>query len=227
MSVYRRVAMNTCLKDARIFDEELWEENFKCSIKTEIKTEPLDESDYIKYDNTLVDNSKQNIKNQVQSSPSLNEDNSKDEQIINELEIKREIIRFNIDEEAEDLDDRSTPSPPCISNNSIKKSGHKRGAPYDKMEASTSSKSSDSSSPHRKQRRREMETDQEVLSRRQKQIDYGKNTIGYDNYMKLIPRNKRSNNDPLTPNKHIKYSRRAWDGLIKQWRLRLHKYDPK
>ncbi|XP_055699741.1 histone RNA hairpin-binding protein [Phlebotomus papatasi] len=72
----------------------------------------------------------------------------------------------------------------------------------------------------------EIESDPEVLIRRQKQIDFGKNTIGYDNYINQVPRDARKLTDPNTPKKNIKYSRRAWDGLIKQWRIQLHDWDP-
>ncbi|XP_055584944.1 histone RNA hairpin-binding protein [Uranotaenia lowii] len=72
----------------------------------------------------------------------------------------------------------------------------------------------------------EYEKDPAILERRQKQIDYGKNTLGYENYCREVPRDKRSKDHPKTPPKHIKYSRRAWDGLVKVWRKKLHCFDP-
>lgn len=39
-------------------------------------------------------------------------------------------------------------------------------------------------------------------------------------------REKRTPEDPWTPPKNIKYSRRAFDGMIKVWRKKLHCYDP-
>lgn len=89
------------------------------------------------------------------------------------------------------------------------------------------------------------ETDPDVLERRQKQIDYGKNTIGYDNYIRTIPkwvsiemstaryllskitRDRRTKDCPKTPPKGLKYSRRAWEGLVKSWRKKLHTFDPR
>lgn len=71
----------------------------------------------------------------------------------------------------------------------------------------------------------EFETDPETLGRRQKQVDFGKNTLGYDNYSRLVPKNERKPGNPRTPPKNVKYSRRAWDGLIKVWRKKLHEWD--
>ncbi|OQR90566.1 hypothetical protein THRCLA_09280 [Thraustotheca clavata] len=72
------------------------------------------------------------------------------------------------------------------------------------------------------------EMDPHKLSQRQKQIDFGKNTIGYDRYIQLVPKNKRNTKiHPMTPDKTKMMSKRAWDGRIRVWRAALHQFDPK
>lgn len=93
-----------------------------------------------------------------------------------------------------------------------------------RRESSSSSSGDGSSQSSRKPI--EYEKDLATLERRQKQIDYGKNTLGYENYLKQVPRDQRTNDHPKTPPKHIKYSRRAWDGVVKVWRKKLHCFDP-
>lgn len=48
--------------------------------------------------------------------------------------------------------------------------------------------SSESSSTGSSFMNREIETDRDILDRRQKQLDYGKNTTGYDNYISQVPK---------------------------------------
>jgi len=68
--------------------------------------------------------------------------------------------------------------------------------------------------------------DAHQLEQRQKQIDYGHQTLGYIRYRLLVPKEKRSRDDPRTPKKSQACSKRSWDGQIKKWRRDLHKWDP-
>ena len=62
-----------------------------------------------------------------------------------------------------------------------------------------------------------------IYCRREKQIEYGKNTVSYDKYIGMVPKESREDRMPRTPNKRRKYSRRQWDGMVKKWKQDIHK----
>ncbi|KAG7351791.1 histone RNA hairpin-binding domain containing protein [Nitzschia inconspicua] len=67
------------------------------------------------------------------------------------------------------------------------------------------------------------------IRQRQKTIAKGKNTIGYDEYRKQVPLHKRhkfSMETPSTPDPTLDIPNKQWNGMVKAWRIALHKYDP-
>ena len=68
----------------------------------------------------------------------------------------------------------------------------------------------------------EVETDSGILNRRAKQLAYCKRTEDYQAYSREIPKNKREQQMPRTPNMTRKYSRRQWDGAVKKWKTEVH-----
>jgi len=68
----------------------------------------------------------------------------------------------------------------------------------------------------------EVETDSGILNRRGKQLAYCKRTEDYQAYIREIPKNKRDQQMPRTPNMTRKYSRRQWDGAVKKWKTEVH-----
>jgi len=73
---------------------------------------------------------------------------------------------------------------------------------------------------------RARETDGHKLKQRQRQIDYGKNTLGYARYCELVKRATRKRGDAWTPDINAGMSKRAFDGCVRKWRRMLHEYDP-
>jgi len=68
----------------------------------------------------------------------------------------------------------------------------------------------------------EKETDEVVIARRQKQIDYGKVSVDYNDYVAAIPVSARQKAHPTTPDKYQKCSRRSFDQQIKIWKRKIH-----
>eukprot|EP00003_Mantamonas_plastica_P028328 TRINITY_DN6383_c0_g1_i2.p2 TRINITY_DN6383_c0_g1~~TRINITY_DN6383_c0_g1_i2.p2 ORF type:complete len:166 (-),score=57.73 TRINITY_DN6383_c0_g1_i2:596-1093(-) len=74
------------------------------------------------------------------------------------------------------------------------------------------------------------------VDKRQKLIDFSKNTISYQRYRLLIPsfqpatpsfRDRRKRGDPQTPDPKRNCSKRAFEKNLSQWRRALHTFDDK
>ncbi|VDM16884.1 unnamed protein product [Hydatigera taeniaeformis] len=71
----------------------------------------------------------------------------------------------------------------------------------------------------------ELERRKSELLRRQRDIDVGKTTAKYAEYILKVPKPEREKHHPRTPNKFRIVSRRGWDGMIKKWRRDIHNYE--
>lgn len=73
------------------------------------------------------------------------------------------------------------------------------------------------------------EMDQRRVQQRQKQIDYGYNTQGYHNMVRLVQYDPQLRNGgvlPLEPPAAtLKVSKKKWDVLSRKWRRALHMFD--
>jgi len=69
-------------------------------------------------------------------------------------------------------------------------------------------------------------TDGHKLAQRQKQIDFGKATAGYREYLRQVPKGKRMRHHPRTPDITADVSKRKFHGRVRQWRRALHAWDP-
>ncbi|KAK9880036.1 hypothetical protein WA026_008551 [Henosepilachna vigintioctopunctata] len=171
----------------------------------------------------------------------MDEDTMFPSNIFDKINLKKETMEQYLSPVKLEMDDNTTSSMDSNSRKSAKRTVFPRESPYktrqspykrpadlDLNQGSSLYNKDENYYKDRKRKRKaeDIETDPDIIKRRQKQIDYGKNTIGYDTYTRTVPRFKREATDPQTPNKYLKYSRRGFDGLIKQWRLKLHKYDP-
>ncbi|KAL7529879.1 hypothetical protein ACHAWF_003140 [Thalassiosira exigua] len=67
------------------------------------------------------------------------------------------------------------------------------------------------------------------MQQRRRQVLFGKNTAGYEEYAKKVPRHKRRHRSPqcpMTPDHTLDIPTKRWQGLMNAWRRSLHQYDP-
>lgn len=136
----------------------------------------------------------------------------------------------NIPENKENLDPISTkvnqqqPLTNNINNKTPKSANNKRQNSNNNFQSPTD----DSLMPKKSSKTIQIEEDENVLIRRQKDIDYGKNQDIYCEYLQNVNKENRSDMQPWTPDKYEKMTRRNWDKQVRIWRKQLHYWkDPK
>ncbi|KAL0234679.1 hypothetical protein PCE1_001715 [Barthelona sp. PCE] len=72
----------------------------------------------------------------------------------------------------------------------------------------------------------EKETNPRRIAQRNKQIEFGYQTVGYKNFINTVPREDRTEDHPVTPDPEVKMSKRAFDYVVRKWRRQLHEFDP-
>jgi hypothetical protein len=65
------------------------------------------------------------------------------------------------------------------------------------------------------------------IRQRQKQINIGYGSTVYSEYLALVSKDERKLGDPVTPRPDTDHSKRSFDGLIRQWKTRLHEWREK
>ena len=77
---------------------------------------------------------------------------------------------------------------------------------------------------------REKESDENRIKQRLKQIQFGKNTLGYENYTNAIKKREREKGNPMhphTPDAFRLRSKKNFDACLRSWRRALHLWDAK
>jgi hypothetical protein len=58
------------------------------------------------------------------------------------------------------------------------------------------------------------------IQQRRRMVSYGKNTLGYDEYLRKVPKEKRglrSMDTPMTPDHTLDIPNKRWIGQVKAW----------
>jgi len=64
------------------------------------------------------------------------------------------------------------------------------------------------------------------IDMRRRQLNIGKQTWGYQNYIRAVPKNLRHGWYPVTPDPMERISKRRFNGKVNVWRRKLHFWDP-